>query len=134
MIDSPEVLEVLHEIPHLEDYLQSLYNGDYAKFFVALAALETSAMKQSWVLFPHYRYYVREMRIRGYAQLLESYRSLTMQSMAHSFGVSEEFIDRYGLVTTFSLFLCIMPGNNCSNCCYIMREIGTCQNSSLQGA
>lgn len=52
-------------------------------------------MKRSWVLFPHYRYYVREMRIRGYAQLLESYRSLTMQSMAHSFGVSEEFIDKY---------------------------------------
>lgn len=51
-------------------------------------------MKRSWVLFPHYRYYVREMRIRGYAQLLESYRSLTMQSMAHSFGVSEEFIDK----------------------------------------
>ncbi|KAG0378118.1 26S proteasome non-ATPase regulatory subunit 6 [Mortierella sp. AD032] len=94
VIDSPEVLEVLHEIPHLEDYLRSLYAGDYSKFFVSLAALETSAMKRSWVLFPHYRYYVREMRIRGYAQLLESYRSLTMQSMAHSFGVSEEFIDR----------------------------------------
>ncbi|KAF9359208.1 26S proteasome non-ATPase regulatory subunit 6 [Mortierella sp. AD094] len=94
VIDSPEVLEVLHEIPHLEDYLRSLYAGEYAKFFVSLAALETSSMKKSWVLFPHYRYYVREMRIRAYAQLLESYRSLTMQSMAHSFGVSEEFIDK----------------------------------------
>ena len=85
---------MLHEIPHLEDFLQSLYNGDYAKFFVALAALETSAMKRYWVLFPHYRYFVREMRIRAYAQLLESYRSLTLQNMAHSFGVSESFIDR----------------------------------------
>jgi 26S proteasome regulatory subunit N7 len=94
VIDSPEVLEVLHEIPHLKDYLESLYDGQYAKFFVALAALETSCMKRSWVLFPHYRYYVREMRIRAYAQLLESYRSLTIQSMAHSFGVTEEFIDK----------------------------------------
>ncbi|KAF9975937.1 26S proteasome non-ATPase regulatory subunit 6 [Actinomortierella ambigua] len=94
VIDSPEVLEVLHEIPHLEDYLRSLYGGDYAKFFVSLAALETDTFKKSWVLFPHYRFYVREMRIRGYAQLLESYRSLTIQNMAQAFGVSEEFIDR----------------------------------------
>ncbi|KAF9164973.1 26S proteasome non-ATPase regulatory subunit 6 [Actinomortierella ambigua] len=94
VIDSPEVLEVLHEIPHLEDYLRSLYAGDYAKFFVSLAALETDTLKKSWVLFPHYRFYVREMRIRGYAQLLESYRSLTIQNMAQAFGVSEEFIDR----------------------------------------
>ncbi|KAG0226054.1 26S proteasome non-ATPase regulatory subunit 6 [Actinomortierella wolfii] len=94
VIDSPEVLEVLHEIPHLEDYLRSLYAGDYAKFFVSLAALETDTFKKSWVLYPHYRFYVREMRIRGYAQLLESYRSLTIQNMAQAFGVSEEFIDR----------------------------------------
>jgi len=35
------------------------------------------------------------MRIIAYAQLLESYRSLTMESMANSFGVSEGFIDKY---------------------------------------
>jgi 26S proteasome regulatory subunit N7 len=34
------------------------------------------------------------MRIIGYSQLLESYRSVTIQSVAKSFGVSEEFIDR----------------------------------------
>ncbi|KAJ2529425.1 proteasome regulatory particle subunit [Coemansia sp. RSA 1935] len=33
------------------------------------------------------------MRIRAYAQLLESYLSLTLKSMAESFGVSQEFID-----------------------------------------
>lgn len=35
------------------------------------------------------------MRIAVYAQLLESYRSLTIESMANSFGVTEEWIDRY---------------------------------------
>ena len=40
------------------------------------------------------RYYIREMRILAYTQLLESYRSLTLQYMANAFGVSEEFIDR----------------------------------------
>ena len=34
------------------------------------------------------------MRILGYSQLLESYRSLTLQYMANAFGVSETFIDK----------------------------------------
>ena len=51
-------------------------------------------LKQDRLLAPHCRYYVREMRILGYTQLLESYRSLTVQYMANAFGVSEEFIDK----------------------------------------
>ncbi|KAL1925364.1 uncharacterized protein VTP21DRAFT_247 [Calcarisporiella thermophila] len=94
VLDSPEVLEVLHEIPHLEDFITSLYNCNYAKFFIALADVEQAHLRTSRFLFPHMRYYVREMRILGYTQLLESYRSLTMESMANAFGVSEEFIDR----------------------------------------
>lgn len=35
------------------------------------------------------------MRILAYTQLLESYRSLTLESLARAFGVSVEFIDRY---------------------------------------
>uniref|UniRef100_A0A8C1G971 26S proteasome non-ATPase regulatory subunit 6 n=1 Tax=Cyprinus carpio TaxID=7962 RepID=A0A8C1G971_CYPCA len=47
-----------------------------------------------WLFAPHYRYYVREMRILAYGQLLESYRSLTLGYMAEAFGVSTEFIDQ----------------------------------------
>jgi 26S proteasome regulatory subunit N7 len=36
VIESPEILEVLHEIPHLEDYITSLYGCDYSKFFTSL--------------------------------------------------------------------------------------------------
>lgn len=46
------------------------------------------------MLSPHYRYYVREMRIKAYSQLLESYSSLTLDYMANSFGVTKDFIDR----------------------------------------
>jgi len=42
----------------------------------------------------HYHYYVREMRIIAYSQLLESYSSLTLTYMANSFGVSTQFIDK----------------------------------------
>lgn len=45
-------------------------------------------------LAPHTRYFIREMRIKAYTQLLESYRSLSLQHMARSFGVSVEFIDK----------------------------------------
>ena len=51
-------------------------------------------MKGDRYLEPHYRYYMREMRIKAYSQLLESYRSLTLEYMANSFGVTQEFIDK----------------------------------------
>ncbi|KAG8899512.1 hypothetical protein FRB99_006681 [Tulasnella sp. 403] len=93
IISSPEVNQVLPEIPALSDFTKSLYNCDYAKFFVALAALEQTHLLPSRLLSPHARYYVREMRILAYAQLLESYRSLTLQSMSTAFGVGIDFVD-----------------------------------------
>ncbi|KAI8088012.1 26S proteasome subunit RPN7-domain-containing protein [Gilbertella persicaria] len=94
VLDAPEILEVISDIPHLEDFMASLYNCKYDQFFRALAAVEQSHLRTSRYLFPHMRYYVREMRILAYAQLLESYRSLTVTSMAQAFGVSEAYIDQ----------------------------------------
>ena len=45
-------------------------------------------------LFPHYAFYVREMKVKVFSQLLESYRSLTLKYMAESFNVTEEYMDR----------------------------------------
>lgn len=59
-----------------------------------LPAWVEKELRHDRLLAPHYRYYVREMRILAYTQLLESYRSLTLQYMATAFGVSTEFIDR----------------------------------------
>ncbi|KAJ9066058.1 proteasome regulatory particle subunit [Entomophthora muscae] len=94
VLDSPEILEVLHEIPHLVSYLNSLYQCHYQEFFESLAAIEEVHLFTSSYLFTHRKYYIREMRIIAYSQLLESYRSVTLESMAKSFGVSEDFIDR----------------------------------------
>jgi 26S proteasome regulatory subunit N7 len=33
------------------------------------------------------------MKIKAYAQLLESYRSLTLEYMAEAFGVTEDYMD-----------------------------------------
>ncbi|KAJ2696753.1 proteasome regulatory particle subunit [Coemansia sp. IMI 203386] len=94
VIDAPEVVEVVNYIPNVDKLLRSLYDCKYADFFVALAGVETDHLSVSRYLFEHRRYYTREMRIRSYAQLLESYLSLTIKSMADSFGVSQEFIDK----------------------------------------
>jgi 26S proteasome regulatory subunit N7 len=51
-------------------------------------------LKSDRYLHLHYRYYIREMRIIAYSQLLVSYRSLTLASMAEAFGVSTDYIDR----------------------------------------
>lgn len=73
---------------------ESLYKSSYAAFFVALAEVEQTYLIPNPILAPHARYYVREMRIKAYQQLLESYRSLTLERMSRSFGVSEAFVDR----------------------------------------
>jgi len=88
-----EILEVLHSLPEVKDFLFSLYDCRYSDFFQRLAQVE-QFMKQDRLLSSHYRYYSREMRILAYTQLLESYRSLTLDYMAKAFGVTTQFIDQ----------------------------------------
>ncbi|XP_039262832.1 26S proteasome non-ATPase regulatory subunit 6-like [Styela clava] len=93
VVKGSEILEVLHSNKECRSYLFSLYDCHYAEFFQRLAQVEVE-MKRDRLLNPHYRYYTREMRILAYTQLLESYRSLTLEYMAEAFGVTVEFIDR----------------------------------------
>lgn len=92
VIHGPEIQEVLHELPMIKLYLNSLYECNYAKFFTCLAEVE-AILKRNRLLAAHCRFYIREMRILAYTQLLESYRSVTLESMAKSFGVSVNFMD-----------------------------------------
>jgi len=92
VIKGSEILEVLHQLPDAKKYLFSLYNCQYADFFQELGKVEQS-LKSDRYMFPHYKYYVREVKIKAYAQLLESYRSLTLTYMADAFGVTEDYID-----------------------------------------
>ena len=72
----------------------SLHKSNYAQFFLSLAEVEMIYLLPVPWLAPHARFYVREMRIKAYSQLMESYRSLTMERMCRSFGVSEAFMDQ----------------------------------------
>jgi len=93
VVKGSEIQEVMHSSPDLRSYLNSLYECQYHTFFQKLSWVEEE-LRHDRLLAPHYRYYVREMRILAYTQLLESYRSLTLQYMATAFGVSTEFMDK----------------------------------------
>ena len=78
----------------LATMMHSLYAGNYAAFFTALAAIETAFLSHDRYLFAHRAWFVREMRLRAYAQLLQSYKVVGLRSMADSFGVGVDWLDR----------------------------------------
>jgi 26S proteasome regulatory subunit N7 len=92
VIRSPEILTAYHDVPHIQLFIESLYKCRYADFYRALLDL-TPTMKQDRYLAPHVSYFLREVRIVAYRQFLESYKSVTLQSMAKAFNVSPAFLD-----------------------------------------
>ncbi|PPQ84989.1 hypothetical protein CVT25_010521 [Psilocybe cyanescens] len=113
LIKAPEVNQVLPDLPILGDLVRNLYECHYDKFFIALATLEQTHLLPSRTLSPHARFYTREMRVRAYAQLLESYESLTLESLSAAFGVSVDFVDAcvafLFLLFCFSLTPLLLP-------------------------
>jgi len=91
--DHPEV-ETAVDFSPLAQLVSSLYTGSYQSFFGALAAVEVSFLSQDRYLYEHRGWFVREMRLRAYQQLLQSYRVVGLESMANDFGVSVDFLDR----------------------------------------
>lgn len=93
VIKNPEILAVISDIPHLKSFSFALYHCRYGEFFQALAGL-TRLIKRDPYFAPHAGFFLREIRIVAYSQFLESYRSVTVESMAASFGVSQSFLDK----------------------------------------
>ncbi|RKF60303.1 putative 26S proteasome regulatory subunit rpn7 [Golovinomyces cichoracearum] len=91
--DQPKV-EIAVDFSPLAKLVSSLYVGNYQSFFKALADVEVGFLRQDRYLFEHRGWFVREMRLRAYQQLLQSYRVVGLDSMANDFGVSVEFLDR----------------------------------------
>lgn len=96
IIDAPEVAAVSAERPLgtlAHALATNFYEGDYAQFMVLLADLcDTLALDMYWA--QHVAWCARELRVRAYAQFLQSYRSVTLQSMATAFGVTPAFLDQ----------------------------------------
>ena len=78
----------------LANLVSSLYNGNYKGFFAALGRVEQDFLGQDRYLAEHKAWYVREMRLRAYQQLLQSYRVVELGNMARDFGVTVDFLDK----------------------------------------
>lgn len=73
--------------------VDALLDGQYRAYFQALVDMHADH-KRSVALTSHAAYCLRELRVRGYKQQLASYRAVKLDVMAHSFGVSVDFLDR----------------------------------------
>ncbi|KAL6929353.1 hypothetical protein ACO0SA_000752 [Hanseniaspora valbyensis] len=96
IIDSPEVLVAMSTSEPLQAIISlaiSLYTSDYSSFFPFLLQTREKVFLPSKFLNPHTDFFLRQMRIKVYSQLLQSYKTLSLKSMADSFGVSVEFLD-----------------------------------------
>ena len=93
IIDNSDVLSCINDIPHLQKFLNSFYDGQYAEFFKELFYI-IQVIKKDFYLSKHYNYYINEIRVKVYSQFLQSYKTVTMENMATVFGVSINFIDR----------------------------------------
>ena len=93
IIDNSDVLSCINDIPHLQKFLNTFYDGEYEQFFKELYFI-IQVLKKDFYLSKHYNYYINEIRVKVYTQFLQSYKTVTMDNMAKVFGVSTNFIDR----------------------------------------
>lgn len=91
--DQPEA-EMAVDFSPLAQLVSSLYTGRYKLFFQALAKVEEHFLNLDRYLHEHKNWFIREMRLRAYQQLLQSYRVVGLESMANDFGVTVDFLDR----------------------------------------
>lgn len=92
--DQPEA-EMSVDFSPLAKLVSSLYSGRYKTFFQSLALVEEQFLTQDRYLHEHKNWFIREMRLRAYQQLLQSYRVVGLESMANQFGVTVDFLDRF---------------------------------------
>lgn len=92
MLKCDEINQQLFNDPEVYNFANSFYSCEYKCFFDLLAVME-KRLKADWILAPHYKYYVRAMRVCAYRQFLTPYRSVTLEYMAKEFGVTPVYID-----------------------------------------
>lgn len=110
IVDLPEILSIYLSAKQLEPLVSltnSLYTCQYNYFLQYLVETNEQLLLTNKYLKTHANYFMREVRCKAYAQLLESYKLLSLKSMARNFNVSEEFLDAD---------LCKFIPNNKLNC------------------
>lgn len=91
IIDCPDVLAA-----DVADTRTLITNLHQCKYNLVLCNLYTvcQLMRKNVFLAPHVNYFFREVRVRAFNQFLDSYRSVTLQSMSASFKVTPQILDQ----------------------------------------
>lgn len=92
IVDGPEILSVKDDVSVVFKLVNALYDCDYKSYLHAMVEAETVLIADRF-LQPHCGYIMRELHVLGYKQFLDSYKSVTLESMAKSFGVGVDFLD-----------------------------------------
>jgi 26S proteasome regulatory subunit N7 len=92
IIDGPEVLSVSKDIPEVINLVTALYDCDYTAYLHGMVEVHSVLIADRF-LEPHAGYLMRELHVLGYKQFLDSYKSVKLESMAVSFGVSTNYLD-----------------------------------------
>ena len=61
IIDNSDVLSCINDIPHLQKFLNTFYDGQYAEFFKELYYI-IQVIKKDFYLSKHYNYYINEIK------------------------------------------------------------------------
>merc|ERR1712137_1333867 len=92
IINGPEILSVAKDVAAFLKLVQSLYDCDYKAYMYAMTEIHPYLLADRF-LQPHSGYIMRELHVLGYKQFLNSYKSVTLDSMAASFGVGPDYLD-----------------------------------------
>lgn len=92
IISNPQVITVIKDVRHMAAFVNSFYECEYAKFFQTMLDVG-DAVAADRFMGPHATYLLREFRVLAYSQFLEAYRSVTMATMATTFGMPLELLD-----------------------------------------
>ena len=84
---------MIDKLPAFKSFLYSFYECRYNEFFRSLIEIMRDFVRLDVYLVHHSNFFLRGIRLRAYSQFLESYRSVTLASMAKEFGVSVDFVD-----------------------------------------
>ncbi|KAI1715726.1 26S proteasome subunit RPN7 domain-containing protein [Ditylenchus destructor] len=82
------------ELVCVREFLNALYGCEYDKFYKLLTELEVKRLKLDRYLEAHQQFFTEAMRVKAYKQFLTPYKTVCLDNMAESFGVSKEFIDK----------------------------------------
>lgn len=92
VLESPEILSVVGEIPHLKELIVALYDCRYFDWSVHMADA-IDHIRTDPFLGVHCRFITRSLRLVAYRQFLLPFKSVTIDVMAQAFGVTPGYIE-----------------------------------------